>query len=706
MITSHFQPFKEMSELNLTLTALKGIGPKRARLFAHKGIHTLLDLLFFTPIRYEDRSRILPIDKTEDGQAFWVRGEVLSGREERFFRSGKRLFKILIKDDTGNLELLWFHYRKAHIGRYARQGLELMAYGSVQKSRGFRQMIHPEVILADQVKEKNGLLGLYPVYPAIRGISRHVLTSTIKGALDQYVETLEDPIPRETIRRVGLPELAEAVRGVHIPPKGASLKLLNLAKTEHHRRLSFDRFFRVMLNIALRKVCRKNREGFVFSTPKEVMDRIERCFPFTLTNDQRKALKEIVRDFESGRPMNRLLQGDVGCGKTVIAVAAAYVATLNRWQVALMAPTQILARQHYSYFLGLSEKMGFRPVLVTAALSKSDRLKIYEKIKQGEHDVIIGTHSLIQKELSFAKLGLVVIDEQHRFGVRQRALLDEKGVNSHLLVMTATPIPRTLAMTVYADLDISLIREYPEGRQTVLTCLMDGSRKRDVYNALFRKLSMGQQAVVVCPVIEGSEEADLKNAMEMHGRLEKILSPRFSVGLIHGRLSADEKDRVMDRFQKGKIDLLVGTTVIEVGVHAPGATVMVIEHPERFGLAQLHQIRGRIGRGTAKGLCFLMIGKGVSEDALSRLKILVETNDGFEIARKDLEMRGQGELMGLRQAGVGELDFREMLREPELLMSAKREAEQILEADPDLSRPENRLLKNMAQSMSGGPLDI
>jgi ATP-dependent DNA helicase RecG len=371
-----------------------------------------------------------------------------------------------------------------------------------------------------------------------------------------------------------------------------------------------------------------------------------------------------------------------------------------------MAPTQILARQHYSYFLGLSEKMGFRPVLVTAALGKSDRLEIYQKIKQGEHDVIIGTHSLIEKGLSFAKLGLVVIDEQHRFGVRQRAVLDEKGINPHLLVMTATPIPRTLAMTVYADLDISLIREYPEGRQPVETYVMDESRKRDVYNTLIAKLSLGQQAVVVCPVIEVSEEADIKNAMEMHERLEKILSPRFSVGLIHGRLPADEKDRTMDLFRKGKINLLVGTTVIEVGVHAPGASVMVIEHPERFGLAQLHQLRGRVGRGTARGLCFLMIGKGMSEEALSRLKILVETNDGFEIARKDLEMRGQGELMGHRQAGVGELHFREMFREPELLMTAKREADHIVETDPELSLPENRLLKNMAQSMSGGTLKI
>ncbi len=704
MITSHFERFRKMSDLGLPLIALKGIGPKRARLFAHKGIHTLADLLFLTPIRYEDRRRVLPIGKTEEGQALWVRGRVLWGREERFFRSGKRLFRIVIKDETGNLELLWFQFRKAHLGRYAVQGRELMAYGSVQKNRGSRQMIHPEVILVDQVKDE--IFCLHPVYPAIQGISGNVLTSTIRSALDQYEETLEDPVPPEIIGRLGLPELAEALRGVHLPSRGASLELLNLAETGPHRRLIFDRFFRVMLNIAFRRVCRKKRQGPVLSTPEDVTGRIEACFPFALTNDQRNVIKEIVRDFESGRPMNRLLQGDVGCGKTVISIAAAYVAALNGWQVALMAPTQILAQQHYSDFSSLSGKMGFRPVLVTAALGKSDRLKIYEKIRQGEHDVIIGTHSLIQKGLSFARLGLVVIDEQHRFGVRQRALLDEKGVNPHLLVMTATPIPRTLAMTAYADLDISFIREYPEGRQPVLTFLMDESRKRDVFNALVHRLSLGQQAVVVCPVIEESEEADLKNAQRMHVGLEKILPPPFSVELIHGRLPADEKDRIMDQFRKSEIDLLVGTTVIEVGIHAPGATVIVIEHPERFGLAQLHQLRGRVGRGTERGLCFLMSGEGVSRDALSRLKVLVETNDGFEIAQKDLEIRGQGELMGVRQAGPGELDFREMLREPELLTAARREAEQILESDPALSRPGNLLLKEMTQPMDSGPLDI
>jgi len=390
--------------------------------------------------------------------------------------------------------------------------------------------------------------------------------------------------------------------------------------------------------------------------------------------------------------MNRLLQGDVGCGKTVVAAVAASLTVINRWQVAIMVPTQVLARQHYLYFAGLPESMGFRSVLLTGAVKKSERLDTYEKIRLGEYNLIIGTQALIQEDLSFARLGLVVIDEQHRFGVKQRALLDQKGVNPHLLVMTATPIPRTLAMTVYADLDISFIKEYPEGHLPVVTRLMDGSQRREVLNTLNQRMAAGEQAMVICPVIEGSEEMDLKNALEVHEKLRKIFMPRFRVELIHGRMSSDEKDWVMERFRDGLIDLLVGTTVIEVGVDAPGATVMVIQNPERFGLTQLHQLRGRVGRGTKRGHCFLMLSTQPSAQTLSRLKILAESHDGFEIAQKDLEMRGQGELMGTKQSGAGELDFAEMFREPELLVAAKKEADALVASDPTLSRPENRFL--------------
>jgi len=739
MIIPSANHLAKIPELNRPLTYLKGIGSKRAELLAQKGLHTLLDLLFFTPIRYEDRSHVLPLNKTEDGIAALVKGTVVSGRGESFFRSGKRLFKITIKDETAELELLWFRYKKPYLSRFAKQGLELMAYGTIHKSRDKRQMAHPDITLVDRDKEKEAL-GFYPVYPAIQGISGQALSSAIRQTLVQFQEILVDGIPKEITRRLGLPGFGEAIRHVHVPPKGSSIELLSQHKTKYHQRLTFDRFFHVMLSIAFRRKSRQRKTGPVFSIPEDMIHRVKECFPFILTGDQFRVITEIFQDMRSvypessggldstsepetgpsgeekragprqrpsvGSPMNRLLQGDVGCGKTVVAAAASYVAILNNRQVAIMAPTQVLAQQHYRYFSSLSERMGLRPVLLTGALKRPARLDAYERIGSGEYNLIIGTHALIQKNLSFARLGLVVIDEQHRFGVRQRALLDNKGENPHLLIMTATPIPRTLAMTVYADLDISVIKAYPEGHRTVMTYLVDEKQKRKVYNTIKQRMSLGQQAIVICPVIEGSEETDLKNALQMYEKLRKLFTPPFRVGLIHGRMPPNEKDRVMGQFREGRIDLLVGTTVIEVGIHAEDATVMVIEHPERFGLTQLHQLRGRVGRGKERGLCLLMSPKGLQAETLSKLKILVESHDGFEIAQKDLEMRGQGKLIGIRQAGPGELDLTEMFYEPELLVTAKREAERALESDPELSHPENRILRGMVESTFTGPSDF
>ncbi|UCF82375.1 MAG: ATP-dependent DNA helicase RecG [Desulfobacteraceae bacterium] len=705
MIISPTNHLKYVPELNRPLTALKGIGPKRAEIMAQKGLHTLMDLLMFRPIRYEDRRQIVPINKTSDGLAIWVRGNAIFGREERFYRSGKRLFRIRIKDETGIMDLLWFQYKKAHLSKLSRQGLDLMAYGLIQRNRGKAQMIHPDIALPD-LDKRSGLLRFYPVYSALQGVSGHIIRSTIMQVLDQYHKHLVDPIPREITRKLALPDLADAIRCIHVPPKKSSIDLLNQLRTKYHQRLTFDRFFCVMLGIALRKRSRKSKAGPAFSIPKALLSRVEKYFPFSLTGGQVSAIEGILKDLGSGKPMNRLLLGDVGCGKTVVAVVAAFVTILNGWQVAVMVPTQILARQHYLYFASLPESMGFRPVCLTGALKKHERLDAYEKISNGEYNLIVGTQALIQEALSFYKLGLVVIDEQQRFGVRQRALLDQKGTNAHLLVMTATPIPRTLAMTVYADLDISLIKEFPEGRQPVITRLMDGSQKRKVFDMLNQKMAAAEQAMVICPVIEQSEETDLKNALEMHRKLKKIFVSRFRVGLIHGRMSNDEKDLVMEQFRKGLIDLLVGTTVIEVGVDVPRATVMVIQHPERFGLTQLHQLRGRVGRGTKGGYCFLMVSTRPSAQALSRLEILIQSHDGFEIAQKDLEMRGQGELMGIRQAGAGELDLTEMFREPELLLAAKRKADMLVDSDPALSRPENYMLRKIAQSSYGAQLDF
>jgi len=699
---------RQIQKLTLPLTCLKGVGPKRALLLAQKGLHTILDLLFFAPIRYEDRTRILLIKDTEEGCPALVKGEVVFGREEVFYPSRKRLFKILIRDQGSSLELLWFQYRKPQLSGLTHPGTELLIYGSVQTHRGQEQIIHPEIAILDHSRPKStgAELGFYPVYSFIKGISANVLRSMVKTALEDYLLSVIDPIPNKIIRRLELPDLARAIKDVHLPPKESSIDRLIEFQTPYHKRLIFDRFFMVMLTIAFRKKSRERRSGPHFSVPLGLMDKLEKIFPFKLTPHQVRAVEDMFRDFSDPKPMNRLLLGDVGCGKTVLAAVAAYISILNNKEVAIMVPTQVLANQHHEYFLSLSEKMGIRPVLLTGKLKKTERQDIYDKINNGRYNLIIGTQSLIQGGLSFPNLGLVVIDEQHRFGVRERALISEKGKNPHLLVMTATPIPRTLAITIYGDMDISMIKGYPKGHKPVVTRLVEEKQKRIVFETLMEKMSAGQQAFVICPVIEGSEELDLKNAMEMAEKLKKILTPPFRVGLIHGRLSPEEREEVMDDFRKGVIDLLVGTTVIEVGIHVPRATVMIIEHPERFGLAQLHQLRGRVGRGSEQGLCFLMLGNNLSEKTLSRLRILGEGHDGFEIAQKDLELRGQGELVGTRQAGMGELDFPEMMREADLLLHAKREAERLMEADPELLDHEHAQLKQMVESILVKPLDI
>jgi len=696
-ITIKDSHLKQIQNLTLPLTHLKGVGSKRALSLSQKGLHTILDLLFYMPIRYEDRTRISPINEIEEGVPVLVHGKVVFGREEKFYPSRKRLFKILIKDKEMDLELLWFHYRKPHLTRFVIPNTELLAYGSIKRNRGKMQMIHPEITIVGR-KGANENLGFYPVYSSVQGISSHILRSLINNSLDNYLDYVLDPIPGEILCRLGLPDLRQAIKHVHSPPLETSIDTLNSFDTPFHNRLVFDRFFLVMLSIASRKRSRERVSIPSFAVSWELSKDLERFFPFKLTSHQMQAIEDIERDFTGGQPMNRLLQGDVGCGKTVVATVAAYMAVQNNRQVAIMVPTQVLANQHMDYFSNLPENMGFRPALLTGSLKEKERRDLYDEIRNGLYNLVIGTHSLIHEEFSFSELSLVIIDEQHRFGVRQRSLMDKKGKNPHLLVMTATPIPRTLAITVYGDMRISVMKEYPRGHIPVETHIANEGRKRWVFEKLRERMNAGQQAFVICPVIVGSEDTDLKSAQDMAKKLRKILKPSFRIGLIHGRLSPDERGKIMDDFRKGLVHLLVGTTVIEVGVHVPRATIMIIEHPERFGLAQLHQLRGRVGRGSEKGICIMMSSKNLSEKALSKLNILADSHDGFHIAQKDLELRGHGELTGMRQAGMGELDFSEMLREPKLLLEAKSEAQRLMGDDPELLKPEHGQLKMMIQS--------
>jgi ATP-dependent DNA helicase RecG len=705
MKTQRQSHLKSIQNLTLPVSTLKGVGPKRALSFARKGIQTVLDLLFFTPIRYEDRTRITPIQEVPEGTPVQVQGKVVFGKEERFFRSRKKIYRIMIRDEGAGLELLWFNYRKPHLDAIAAQGSTLLAYGSVTWSHGRRQMVHPEVVKPGSGAAGEGL-GFYPVYPSVEGLSSTMVRSLMVKALQSCLPSIIDPVPAHFAESLGLPSLEESLRSVHFPPKSCSFADLSSFQTAFHKRLVFDRFFLVMLTIAFRKRDRQARTCFNLTLSPEGREAAVRFFPFAFTPDQTRAVQDIIQDLSSGRPMSRLLMGDVGCGKTAVAAVAAYACVRNNRQAAIMAPTQVLASQHFESFSGLAAKMGFRPVLLTGTLRKGDREDAYRKIREGAFNLVIGTQSLIQEDLVFRNLSLVIIDEQHRFGVRERALIDRKGTNPHLLVMTATPIPRTLAMTVYGDMDVSMIKEFPAGHVPASARLVPETGKREVFDFLRVRLSQGDQAFVICPVIEGSEELDLKNATDMAERLAKLLSPPYRVGLMHGRLPPQERQAVMAGFRAGRIHLLIGTTVVEVGVHVPRATLMIIEHPERFGLAQLHQLRGRVGRGSDRGVCFLMASGNLPEKALSRLKVLVDHHDGFEIARKDLEYRGHGELIGMKQTGLGEMDLSEIMRSPDLLFMAKEKADLLLGSDPHLADSSHHALKTFVESILARPIDL
>jgi ATP-dependent DNA helicase RecG len=697
-------PLKQVLGFSQPLTTLQGIGPKRAELLARKGLRTVIDLLYFTPRRYEDRTRLIPLHLAQEGRPVFTKGKIIAGKEERFIPSRKKLFRITLSDQGHRLDLIWFHYKRPYLESLIASGGTLLVYGVVRRNRDKRQIIHPDVTRTDP-KQMDSALGHYPVYPSIPGLTSRFIRSALKTALSRHLPDLHDPVPPEILKHAGLPPLDEALKYVHNPPLEASGNLLERFATPCQKRLTFDRFFVILLAIAYRRKGRITWSGPTMAIPPDPVMHTESFFPFSFSRDQRRVIQEIGGDLSSGYTMNRLLQGDVGCGKTAVAAAAARLAVMNGLQVSLMAPTQILAIQHMETFSRLPKEMGFRPVLVTASLTVGQRRDLYGRVQQGHFNLVIGTHALVQLSLVIPKLGLVIIDEQHRFGVRERALLSQKGDHPHLLVMTATPIPRTLALALYGDMAISMIREKPNKSRPVITRLVSAEEKREVYETFHHRLSKGQQAIVICPVIDSVGDGHLKSAVEMAESLKKVLSPPFRIGLLHGDQSPDERQAVMDQFRKRRIHLIVGTTVLEVGIHVPDATVMVVEQPERFGLAQLHQLRGRIGRGRHQGICFLMGAPGLSQKALDRLTFFVNENDGFKIAQKDLETRGQGDLMGLRQSGLGDLDLAEIIEEADLLLNANRAAALLLENDPDLIHPRNSLLKKVIDTILAKPID-
>ncbi|MGA9506676.1 MAG: ATP-dependent DNA helicase RecG [Terriglobales bacterium] len=722
-----------MLEPSTPVQYVKGIGPRLAEILAAKGIATVDDLLHYLPFRYEDRLNPRSVAELRAGEMATVIAEV---RNSGLFRTRRMpIFQLTVGQGRNKLKCLWFN--AAYLEDRFKAGQMLALYGKVEEDRdGQLQIMQPQVEILGDINEEGGAdeaekkaaasLEIGRIVPIYESAGQGKLTPRwfrriIRRTLENLNPDLPDPIPAAVRAHLSLVPVREALWKAHWPEAGESFTDLQSSRTPAHIRMIFDELFFIELGLELKRREQKAQTGIAFQLNDAVRQAIKKILPFHPTTAQKRVLKEIATDMQTPSPMRRLLQGDVGSGKTIVAFQAAIIAIENGYQVALMAPTEILAQQHYFSARQILERAGYRIVLLTGSLEQDRKRDVRRHIAQGNAQLIIGTHALIQDKVEFENLGLVVVDEQHRFGVMQRLKLMRKEgaatARNHVgtyalvrpserpspmpepdvLVMTATPIPRTLALTLYGDLDLSVLDELPPGRTPVVTRALPDERAPEVWDFVRRQIAAGHQAYVVYPVIEENEERELKAAEQMHRQLREKIFPSLHVGLLHGRLDAGEKERVMREFQQGKIEILVATTVIEVGVDVSNATVMVIEHADRFGLAQLHQLRGRIGRGAAKSYCVLMRGGKVSEEGERRLDAMVRTNDGFQIAELDLELRGPGEFFGTKQAGIPSFRVANIIRDRQLLEAAKREAALVISGpNAEISKEEvDRALREM-----------
>jgi ATP-dependent DNA helicase RecG len=670
-------------ELHTSVAYLKGVGPARARMLETKGILTVEDLLYHVPFRYEDRTNTKPIAQLAPGEMATVVAEVTSAGVVRFRRSAMRMFQVRARDRSGVLLCKWFH--GDYLAGVLASGQRVAFYGKIEFDNysGELSILHPEyeILSGDEEGEAALHVGrVVPIYEAAARITARVFRSLIYRALEE-LDLGEDPLPEPIRARLALPPRATALRETHFPPPEADLRLLNAFRTAPQFRLIFEEFFYLECGLALKRRKARTAEGIAFELNDAARQKIKAILPFKPTAAQKRVLKEIALDMSQPRPMNRLLQGDVGSGKTIVALEAAIIALENGYQVALMAPTEILATQHFLYSKRILEKANYTVALLTGAATAREKEQLRKVIAAGLAKVVVGTHALIEGGVEFARLGLVIIDEQHRFGVIQRLKLLQKAVTPDVLVMTATPIPRTLALTLYGDLDVSVIDELPPGRRPIETRQYNEDQIEEVWGLVRDQVRAGRQAYVVYPVIEESETRAIKAAQKMHQHLSRNVFPDLTVGLLHGRLPAPEKDGLMQDFKAGRIHMLVSTTVIEVGVDVPNATVMVIEQAETFGLSQLHQLRGRVGRGGEQSFCLLVAGK-ITEAARERLRTMLDTTDGFRIAEMDLRLRGPGEFFGTRQSGVPAFRVANLLRDREALEVARSEAVGYIENPP------------------------
>ncbi len=670
--------------LESPLQYLPGVGPRRAALLEKKQLITVADALFFAPLRHEDRTRLSPLRTLAPGQTVTCTG-LIAGVSPPPPGRPQVPFTVMLRDETGHVAASWF--RAPYLGRVLERGQRLVLHGKVTRFRGVLTLQHPDYEIVEAGEDDRLHTGrLVPVYSTTEGLPQRALRRLMFAIVERFADQAPETLPEAVRARRRLVALPTALHDVHFPET-------ETARAAAHRRLAFDDFLFLQLGLAILRSRTTRARGVSMNPPGALVERLRSALPYRLTGAQERVWDEIRGDMAAPFPMLRLLQGDVGSGKTVVAALAVLTAIEAGYQAAVMAPTEILAEQHDATFRRLLEPLGVRVTLLTSALTARERSQRRSAVTTGEIDCVVGTHALVQEGVVFRRLGLAVVDEQHRFGVAQRARLKAKGEHPDMLVMTATPIPRTLALTLYGDLDVSVLDELPPGRRPVKTVARTGAKRRAIYAFIRDQVAAGRQAYVVYPLVEESEAVDLKAATDMAHHLAEDVFPDLAVGLLHGRMSSGEKDHVMRRFKAGQLHVLVATTVIEVGIDVPNASVMLIEHAERFGLSQLHQLRGRVGRGPWTSFCILLHGADLSEDARRRVDALVATGDGFRIAEADLEIRGPGEFFGTRQSGLPEFRVADLLRDAALLEDARDEAQRVVAVDPELRDPAHRALR-------------
>ena len=666
------------------LQFVKGIGPRRAEQLARKGLETVEDALYFVPLRHEDRTTFTPLESLQPGQLATCTGVItaIGAPPPGRFRHP---MTVMLRDDTGFATASFFNAR--YLARVFQRGQRLIVHGKVTRFRGQIVLQHPDWEIVESGDDERLHAGrLVPVYSTTEGLNPRVLRGIMGKLVETYTADIDEILPAEMLTRLRLVGLVPALRDFHFPQTEEALAAAR-------RRLAFDDFLFLQLGFAILKSRSARTRGLAIRPRGDLVTRLRASFPYQLTGAQERVWDEIRRDMAAPYPMHRLLQGDVGSGKTIVAAMAAVTAIEAGYQAAIMAPTEILSEQHFMTFRSLLEPLGVPVTLLTSSLGARERKARRAALAAGEIPCVVGTHALVQEGVEFRKLGLAVIDEQHRFGVGQRARLKALGEQPDVLVMTATPIPRTLALTLHGDLDVSVIDELPPGRKPVVTRARTEARRPQIYTFLREQIQAGRQAYIVYPLVEESETLDLKAATDMARHLAADVFPEFTVGLLHGRLKFDEKDEIMRRFKAGAVHVLVSTTVIEVGIDVPNASVMLIEHAERFGLSQLHQLRGRVGRGPWTSYCILMTGTRLSEEAQRRIDAMAATTDGFRIAEVDLEIRGPGDFFGTRQSGLPEFRVADLLRDGAILEAARREADQIVARDAQLREPAHQRLR-------------